>query len=544
MNRKRILSLLLALCLAASLLAMPAAAEEPQRSFAREEPLAYALKALGLFQGVSDIDLNLGGTPNRAQALVMMLRLMGLEADALAETGSHPFQDLDACRWAEPYIGYAFRHGLTKGISTTEFGGTRSADGQTYLTFVLRALDYEEGPFGDFLWNDPLPLARGVGLLPEQVWLEDFRRADVVSVSYAALSAKCSGRDVTLAQDLAERGVLTQAALDAYYDPAAVGGGSLAEPYAENVAAFLRETRLPLGVDISGQPISYTDAVALVGDAGFELYGFSAAGAAGVAEKIAAGAAAVEGVGRVFGIIVPNRMGAVLSYADAAALCRTSKTETEGIAYAYEQMGDKVITVDAMTNLRLHNAEEIFFRTDHHWTALGSYYAYQAWAEAAGFEPVNLDQFTPRSQSGHLGYFYSVCGYPHSMKENPDTVVAYIPHGSFTCDPAGAMDFSAWGYNTFIGGDRPITAIVNNDIADDSACVLVKDSYGNPFAVWLTQHYRTVYVIDYRYYRDGGNYLCFSDFAAQKGVTDFIILLPMTLSQSSYTANCLASYCR
>ena len=49
------------------------------------------------------------------------------------------------------------------------------------------------------------------------------------------------------------------------------------------------------------------------------------------------------------------------------------------------------------------------------------------------------------------------------------------------------MDFAATGYNTFIAGDRGITQLVNHDIDDDSCCVLVKDSYGNPFAVWLTQ---------------------------------------------------------
>jgi hypothetical protein len=106
------------------------------------------------------------------------------------------------------------------------------------------------------------------------------------------------------------------------------------------------------------------------------------------------------------------------------------------------------------------------------------------------------------------------------------------------------MDFTGWGYNTFIGGDRAITTIVNNDIQNDSACVLVKDSYGNPFAVWLTQHYHTVYVIDYRYYHNNWDYLTFSRFADEKGVDDFIILLPMTLSMSGYTATCLGKYCQ
>ena len=545
MKFRHFLCLILAFCLACGALAAPAAADD-LRSYAREEALASSLKALGLFQGVSDSDFALDRQPTRVQALVMLLRLMGLEQAALAEGGAHPFTDTADCRWAESYIGYAYQHGLTKGTNPagTQFSGNETADARTCLTFVLRALGYVEGEGGDFQWSSPIKLAQAVGIAPDQLRFSDFRRADLVTVSYAALSAKLKDSEQTLADALCARGALTEKALGRYYDPDALANGALAPSYAENVALYLRSLHLDEGIDISGLPIRYYGSVAMIGDAGYELYGFYDTGARRVAQQIAAGAAAVEGRARVFGIIVPNRMGAVLSYADAASLCRTQKTETEGIAYAYEQMGDGVITVDAMTNLRLHNDEYIFFRSDHHWTALGSYYAYQAWAEAAGFEPVSLDSFEQRTVEGHLGYFYAACGNPYAMKQNPDTIVAYVPQNSFTCYPANAMDYSTTvGYNIFLGGDRGITTIVNDDIAEDSACVLVKDSYGNPFATWLTQHYHRVYVIDYRHYRNNAGYLSFSQFVEQLGVQDFIVLLPLTLSQSDTTAGYLAKYC-
>ena len=408
---------------------------------------------------------------------------------------------------------------------------------------VLRR--FAEGEAGDFRWSSPVSLAQQAGIAPDQIRFSDFRRADVVTVSYAALAAEMKGGSgETLAQSLVRRGVLSQDALGKYYDPNALKNRAMGAPYAENVTAFYNTLRLPQGIDISGQPVRFYNSVALIGDAGYELFGFLPTYAQNTAEKIAAGAAAVEGKARVFGIIVPNRLGAVLSYEDADRICRSEKNETETVRYFNEQMGDKVCAVDAITNLRLHNDEYIFFRTDHHWTALGSYYAYEAWAKAAGVAPVPLENFDTKEYTGHLGLFNSMCEFPASMRANPDTVVAYIPHSSFTCEPAGAMDFTGWGYNTFIGGDRPITTIVNNDITDDSACVLVKDSYGNPFAVWLTQHYHTVYVIDYRYYHNNWDYLTFSRFADEKGVDDFIILLPMTLSMSGYTATCLDKYCR
>ena len=540
--KRAALCLLLALALTLPT-ALPAAADS-MRNYAREEALGWSLKALGLFQGYADTDLGLPDAPSRAQALVMMLRLMGLEQAALDENYTHPFVDTGSYAWADPYIGYAFAHGLTKGQSETEFGGGAPADVRVYLTFVLRALGYIEGEDGDFRWNSPVALAQRVGIAPDYLRFSDFRRADVVTISYAALGAESKDGGQTLAQSLVERGVLTQEALDTYYDPDAAQSGVMHSPYAEHTAEFLDQLRLPLGPSISGYTVTYHNSVALIGDAAYELYGFYAGGAEKVARQIAAGAAAVEGNARVFGIIVPNAMGAVLSYEDAARLCRTAKTETEAIAYAYEQMGGQVITVDAMTNLRLHNDEYIYFRTDHHWTALGSYYAYTAWAKAAGFAPAPLDAFDTKEQTGHLGFFYGECGAPAEMRANPDTVIAYVPRSSFTCEPANAMDFAPTGYNTFIAGDRAITTIVNNDIDDESACVLVKDSYGNPFAVWLTQHYHTVYVIDYRHYRNSTGYLTFSQFAEQRGVQDFIVLLPMTLSQADITATYLAKYCK
>jgi len=74
--------------------------------------------------------------------------------------------------------------------------------------------------------------------------------------------------------------------------------------------------------------------------------------------------------------------------------------------------------------------------------------------------------------------------------------------------------------------------------------VLIKGSYGNPFAVFLSQHYKTVYVIDYRYYYQVWGYLTLSRFADERGVEDVIFLIAMTTSQADSTAQYLNNYCR
>ena len=557
--KKNVLCLMLAICLTLASVSGAFAADGPAaRDLAQEEMLAYSLKALGLFKGVSDTDLALGRAPTRAEALVMLLRLLGVEQEALAEQNTHPFLDTDDCRWAEPYIGYAYAHGLTKGVSATVFGGMAAASAETYLTFVLRALGYEEGKDGDFTWNSPFRLAQTLNLLPPQVRLSSFLRADVVSVSYAALNVPCKGSGKTLAQTLTDKGVLTGTALARYYDAEAAATGTLSGSVSDNVTEYMRPYRIAGGIDISGLPRANYGTVAMIGDAGYELYGFYSQGIDRCAGQIRTAAETLGDSGRVFAIVVPNRLGTVLSYADFSRVCSPVKNETEAIDYYYGQLGGAVRTVDAVSELRLHNREDVFFRTDHHWTALGAYYAYTAWAETAGFTPAALDSFSTLDMPGHLGLFYSMCGNPYAMKQNPDTVTAYIPAdidsirveiteangsthaGELICDCTG----SSYKYAAFLGGDHPLTTITNDAIADDSACVLVKDSYGNPFAPFLTQHYHTVYVIDYRYYKNVYGYLTFSRFAEERGVKDFIVLLPMTLSQSDTTASALGCYCK
>jgi len=238
--KKQLICLFLVICLTLSPLTVNASAAS-SRDFTREEALASSLKALGLFRGQCDtgLDFALDRAPTRAEALVMLLRLLGLEKAALTEQNSHPFTDTAAYSWATPYIAYAYTHGLTKGeIEGKIFGGNHIADAATYLTFVLRALGYTEGEGGDFIWDKPYALARKCGILPGYVQSLNFMRADVVSISYAALGAQCKNGSGTLAQTLLNKDVLTETALSDYYDPQAAAQGQLNDTVSKNVAAF------------------------------------------------------------------------------------------------------------------------------------------------------------------------------------------------------------------------------------------------------------------------------------------------------------------
>ncbi len=167
------------------------------------ETKAQALKKLGLFKGVSETNFDLDRAPTRVEAMVMMIRTLGKEAEALEMGGKHPFTDVPD--WADKYIGYAYEKGLTKGVSATSFG-TGNAGSDMYLTFVLRALGYNDSA-GDFSWDAPDLLAKAVGILPDDVDTVNFMRSDVVLVSWASLEANLKGSSQNLAFKLIEEGV-------------------------------------------------------------------------------------------------------------------------------------------------------------------------------------------------------------------------------------------------------------------------------------------------------------------------------------------------
>ena len=80
----------------------------------------------------------------------------------------------------------------------------------------------------------------------------------------------------------------------------------------------------------------------------------------------------------------------------------------------------------------------------------------------------------------------------------------------------------------FLTGDFPLCTFINNDITDGSACLLIKDSNGNPFGYYLTQHYQYVYVMDYRKYV----HRSLTEFADYYDVDDVIFCLSSDQAQS------------
>lgn len=194
---KKIIALLLATMMFLSLTPAALAAEDEATAAADK------LHALGLFNGIGTDEAGnpifaLDRAPTRHEAVTMLVRLLGKEAEALAGKWEIPFTDV--ADWAKPYVGYAYAKGLTNGISPTAFGGENTVSAAQYLTFVLRALGYKSGV--DFVWERAWELSDRLGITNGEYNAENdtFVRGDIAIISADALEQPLKDDKVTLAE--------------------------------------------------------------------------------------------------------------------------------------------------------------------------------------------------------------------------------------------------------------------------------------------------------------------------------------------------------
>ena len=203
--KKRYLSFILAVALILSLSTATGFAESEDVSpfIAAEQ-----LNQLGLLKGVDKGNYDMARAPTRTECIVMLLRLLGKENEALRyDENKNPFDDVPG--WAAKYVAYAYDNELTKGISDKQFGAVMAADAEQYTTFLLRALNYSDET--DFSYGASKIFASSLGLF--NGWEEGgkFTRADLIVLSFNALNADFNGIDGTLADYLIDSGVFLQA---------------------------------------------------------------------------------------------------------------------------------------------------------------------------------------------------------------------------------------------------------------------------------------------------------------------------------------------
>ena len=288
--------------------------------------------------------------------------------------------------------------------------------------------------------------------------------------------------------------------------------------------------------------------------AGYGVYYFSESNSARYCLLVNKLAKNLAGKAQVYSMLCPISAGVMLS--DEIRESTGASDENAATEWFYRNMDSSVKTVSMFPSLKAHNDEYIFFRTDHHWTALGAYYAYREWAKVKGVTPHELSEFDTYKFEGFLGTFYSQSNKNASLAANPDTVTAYIPNGTnlmhmFVANNDGSFTEYAWRivndvsnyakselYATFAGGDQAYNYVHNEAITDGSSVLIVKDSYGNAFIPFLIDHYEYIYWIDFRNYRKWCGWAGYSDcsisnLVERKNIQDVILCHNISIAGSS-----------
>jgi len=189
----------------------------------------------------------------------------------------------------------------------------------------------------------------------------------------------------------------------------------------------------------------------------------------------------------------------------------TSKIKDQGVIIKQMQaLADTSVNfVNVYPKMYAHRSEYLFFKSDHHWTGRGAYYAYAAFAESVGFEPTPLDEFEYEILTEtYSGSMYQYTGDPE-VATFKDSVEVFYPtkkHTMTITDAYGRIynyDSSIVrghrNYLSFISGDHPYTVINVPENPQDRNIIVLKDSFGNAFVPYLCEHYGNIFVVDVRH---------------------------------------------
>ncbi len=265
--------------------------------------------------------------------------------------------------------------------------------------------------------------------------------------------------------------------------------------------------------------------IVVLGDMGIMLYGGSYANAERYAGYVSAYKAALGDSVNVYSMVIPTSVSYYLP--------------DEYLPYTRSQKGDidhmqpylnGVVNVDAYTALLNHKDEKIYTRTDHHWAALGAYYAAEEFSKTAGVPFLDISQYTEVSVDGYVGTLYTYTN-DSTLLNNPEDFIYYKPTvenytttyytQAFTDPVQGSLFNEAITnksslYLTFMRGDSNVVHI-KTSVDNGRKLIIFKDSYGNAVPEFLTGSFSEIYVCDMRYFQ-----LNSIEFIQQQGITDVL----------------------
>ena len=292
----------------------------------------------------------------------------------------------------------------------------------------------------------------------------------------------------------------------------------------------VQETAVKPAIEDDGQSVGQMDGSVYVWkQKAFELFYGDADMAQPYAQFInsASQTLAERGI-TTFSMIVPNHtefgLPERLKNTDVGI---STESQLDYINAAYNSMNrNTVIPINPYNKLAEHCNEYIYFNSDHHWTGLGAYYAYAAFAEQNGLPVLSLADCTEKSVDGFSGTLGNIAESPLEEDSVHYWVFPYEVNNTITESDGSVFEMDSCyyedsdNYGLFLCGDNPLEVITSQSpAANGQKIAIVHESYGNAFTPYLTYNFSEVYSIDFRSWE--GN---LGNFCTEHGISHVIFL--------------------
>ena len=250
----------------------------------------------------------------------------------------------------------------------------------------------------------------------------------------------------------------------------------------------------------------------------------------------------------VYSMVVPVQAEFVIPQRLIDAGKVYTNSQRENIRTIYESYPDSVRPINCYNTLCAHMDEYLYFRTDHHWTGLGAYYAYRAFCEQTGQQALKLKDCEEKVITGFEG---TLSGDFAPDSYEPDEVhywrFPYETHAVITGEDGDSYEMPVYyedigsgssSYLVFIYGDYPLVVEYNDELKSGKKIAVVKESFANAFVPYLTNNYQEVHVIDSRYF-DGS----LSEYMTENGIGEVLFLNnEMAANSAGFTDGIRAIY--
>jgi len=252
---------------------------------------------------------------------------------------------------------------------------------------------------------------------------------------------------------------------------------------------------------------------------------------------------------KVFNILVPTNVEFVdiprKIYSEDNFYNSSQMNTINGII---DKLDKDIVTVNIYDTLSSKKDEYLYFRTDINWTSLAAYYAYCDFASAAGFSPVNLNDFDKETYEGFLGRFYSATNEP-SLAKNPDIIEYYLTDKNNSCNltvynkgvtysnyslVGNEVSSKANGYNVFLGIEAEHHKITTG-AANNKKLLIVSDTSAAAFIPFLVEEYSEIHYVNPNLYKNK-----ISDLVAQNGIGQVLFMNYITNANRQGFTNVLS----